>query len=283
MDMVLLPAGLRTLASASAAAAVVVIAACGRTDTGDSAIRLKPDPTAAARRVRIAAASDIRYALDDMAGRLRQAVPGLEVEVVYGSSGTLFAQLTNGAPFDLFLSADVEYPTQLSARGLTLAGTEFRYADGRLAVWAPASSPIDVENRGMDALVDPAVAHVAIANPAHAPYGRAAEAAMRQARVYDRVKSKIVFGENVSQALQFVQSGAAEIGVVALSLALAPALRTSGKYWTVPPELHPPLEQGGVIMKAAADPEAARAVRTFMLGAEGRTILGAYGFSVPGN
>jgi molybdate transport system substrate-binding protein len=279
--MVLLPARLRTLGSASAAVALVVMAACGRTDTGDGSARLKRDPAAGAGRVRIAAASDIRYALDDMAVRLGQAVPGLEV--VYGSSGTLFAQLTNGAPFDLFLSADVEYPRQLTARGLTLAGTEFRYADGRLALWAPASSAIDVENKGMDALVDPGVAHVAIANPAHAPYGRAAEAAMRQAGIYDRVKSKIVLGENVSQALQFVQSGAAEVGVVALSLALAPALQTSGKYWTVPRELHPPLEQGGVIMKAAEDPEAARAVRTFMLGAEGRKILGAYGFSVPGN
>ena len=281
--MVILPTRLRTLAAGSAALALLVMAACGRTHTGDGSIWPKPDPAAGAGRVRIAAASDVRYALDDMTVRLRQAVPGLEVEVVYGSSGTLFAQLTNGAPFDLFLSADVDYPRQLAARGLTLAGTEFRYADGRLAVWAPASSPIDVENRGMDALLDPGVAHVAIANPAHAPYGRAAEAAMRQARVYDRVKSKVVLGENVSQALQFVQSGAAEVGVVALSLALAPALRTSGKYWTVPPELHLPLEQGGVIIKAAADPEAARAVRTFMLSAEGRTILGAYGFSVPGH
>jgi molybdate transport system substrate-binding protein len=135
----------------------------------------------------------------------------------------------------------------------------------------------------MEALADPRVAYISIANPEHAPYGRAAEAAMRQANVYDRVKSKIVLGENVSQALQFVQSGAAQAGLVALSLAVAPAVKSSGRFWEVPSTLHPQLDQGGVVLRAAADVETARAVRSFLLGERGRAILKEYGFFLPGN
>ena len=235
-----------------------------------------------ARAVRIAAAADLRYALEEITVQLKQIQPNLDLQVAYGSSGTFFAQLVNGAPFDLFMSADIEYPRQLAARGLTMPGSEFTYAIGRLVLWVPASSPLDVERAGMEALADPRVSYVSIANPEHAPYGRAAEAAMRQARVYDRVKAKIVFGENVSQALQFVQSGAAQAGLVALSLAIAPAVRASGKFWEVPSTLHPQMDQGGVILRAAADAEAARAVRAFLLGERGRAILKQYGFFLPG-
>jgi molybdate transport system substrate-binding protein len=233
--------------------------------------------------VRIAAAADLRYALPEIAAQLEQVQPDLDLQVAYGSSGTFFAQIVNGAPFDLFMSADIEYPRQLAARGLTLPESEFTYAIGRLVLWVPASSPLDVEKAGMEALADPSVAYVSIANPEHAPYGRAAEAAMRQARVYDRVKSRIVLGENVSQALQFVESGAAQAGLVALSLAIAPAVEPSGKYWAVPEGLHPRIDQGGVILRAAADIEAARAVREFLAGEHGRAILKQYGFFLPGN
>lgn len=236
-----------------------------------------------ARAVRIAGAADLRYAFEEITAELGRAEPDLDLQVTYGSSGTFFAQLTSGAPFDLFMSADIEYPRQLAARGLTMRDSEFTYGTGRLVLWVPANSPLDVEKVGMEALADSRVAHIAIANPEHAPYGRSAEAAMRQANVYDRVKSKIVFGENVSQALQFVQSGAAQASLVALSLAIAPAVRPAGKFWAVPEGLHPQIEQGGVILRAATDAEAAWTVRAFLLGERGRAILKQYGFSLPGN
>lgn len=254
--------------AAMAVAAAVAVAGHG--------VGAEPHP------VRIAAASDLRFALGEIVARLRQVQPALDVQVTYGSSGTFFAQLVNGAPFDLFMSADTDYPKQLAARGLTLAGSEFTYAIGRLAVWVPAASPLDVEKNGLQVLVDPRVRHVSIANPATAPYGRAAEAAMRQAAVYDRVKPKLVLGENVAQALQFVQSGSADVGVVALSLTVAPAVNNSGRFWTVPVEMYPRVEQGGVILRAATDRGAASAVRAFLTGDEGRSILKRCGFFLPG-
>jgi molybdate transport system substrate-binding protein len=248
--------------------AAIVVAGAG--------VHAQPHP------VRIAAASDLRFALGEVVARLRQRQPAFDVQVTYGSSGTFFAQLVNGAPFDLFMSADTEYPKQLAARGLTLAGSEFAYAIGRLAVWVPAASLLDVEKNGLQVLLDPRIRHVSIANPATAPYGRAAEAAMRQAGVYDRVKAKLVLGENVAQALQFVQSGSAEVGVVALSLAIAPPVKDKGRFWPVPLDMHPRLEQGGVILRSTARADDARAVRAFLIGAEGRAILERYGFFLPG-
>ena len=229
----------------------------------------------------MAAASDLRFALPDLLARLHEAQPDLDVRVTYGSSGTFVGQLVNGAPFDLFLSADVEYPKALAARGLTVPGSEFTYAVGRLVLWVRASSSLDVEQRGMESLADPAVAHVAIANPAHTPYGRAAEAAMRQAGVYEQVAPKLVLGENVSQTMQFVQAGSADAGLVALSLALAPAARPGGRFWTVPAAMHPRIDQGGVILEKAVDLAAARRVRSFLMSEGARSILRDYGFVLP--
>ena len=232
--------------------------------------------------VRIAAAADLRFALDELTALFRKEHLDVAVSVSYGSSGTEYAQLLNRAPFDLFLSADVTYPRQLAERGLTLPDAEFTYAVGRIVLWVPASSVIDVARLGMRALEEPRIAHIAIANPEHAPYGRAAEAAMRSAGVYDLVKSKLVFGENVSQALQFVQSGAADIGIVALSLALSPTIANAGRVWEIPLDTYPRIEQGGTILQWASNPDAARRFRSFMLGEEGRTVLKRYGFFLPG-
>jgi molybdate transport system substrate-binding protein len=230
--------------------------------------------------VRVAAASDLNAALSDVIARFGGA-HDVDVSVSYGSSGTFYAQLLNQAPFDLFLSADVTYPNQLAARGLTLPQSEFTYAIGRLAVWAPASSPLDLEHDGLQALTQESVAHVAIANPEHAPYGRAAVAAMQAAGVYDRVRPKLVVGENVAQAMQFVQSGAADVGIVALSLARAPSVKGKGRLFEIPVSTYPRLEQGGTILKGAADVDAARALRGFLLSADGQAILKQYGFSMP--
>ncbi len=239
-----------------------------------------PGPAGPRGRVRVAAAADLNAALGDVITKF-SAAHDVDVNVSYGSSGTFYAQLLNQAPFDLFLSADVAYPNQLAARGLTLPQSEFTYAIGRLALWAPSSSTLDVEREGLQALTNASIAHVAIANPEHAPYGRAAVAAMQAAGVYDRVKPKLVLGENVAQAMQFVQSGAAEAGIVAMSLALAPNVAGKGRRFEIPVSTYPRLEQGGVILKWAVDVDAARALRGFLLSADGQAILKRYGFSLP--
>ena len=167
--------------------------------------------------LRIAAAADLRFALDDLVKAYAQQHPQVHIERSYGSSGLFYAELLNHAPFDLFLSADVQYPRQLAQRELTLAGSQFTYATGRIVLWTANASGIPVERLGIEAVRQPAVRHLAIANPAHAPYGRAAEAALSSLGVYDQVKSKLVMGENISQTFQLAQSGAAEVGIVAIT------------------------------------------------------------------
>ena len=237
--------------------------------------------SAAPQAISIAAAADLRYALEELVRAFNVEHPEAAVSISYGSSGSYYAQLLNGAPFDLFLSADVAYPRELARRGLTAADGEFTYAEGRIVVWAATSLPLDVESLGLEVLADRAIRRVAIANPEHAPYGRAAEAAMRAAGVFDAVAPKLVYGENISQTLQFVQSGAADAGIVALSLATAPAVASSGRYWVIPADLHPPIEQGGTIMRTAANPRLAYAFRRFMLSDAARALLTRYGFSLP--
>ena len=223
----------------------------------------------------IAAAADLQFALQDASGEFHKAHPGIELRIVYGSSGNFYTQIRSRAPFDVFLSADVQYPRQLVQEGLARADSLFVYAVGRLAVWVPASSRLDPAT----ALRDSSVRHLAIANPQHAPYGRAALAALRSMGAYGSVERKLVLGENISQTLQFVQSGAADAGVVALSLAVAPAVRGQGRYWEVPIETYPKMEQGGAILKESA---AARQFRDWMLAPPGRALLKQYGFYLPG-
>jgi molybdate transport system substrate-binding protein len=250
--------------------AAVALAGCGAA----------PEPPPRRGKVRVAAAADLNAAFADLIARFG-ASHDVDVSVSYGSSGNFYAQLLNDAPFDMFLSADVSYPNRLAARGLTLPQSEFTYAIGRIVVWAPASSALDVEHEGLQVLAQASIGHVAIANPEHAPYGRAAVAAMQSAGVYDRVKPKLVVGENVAQTMQFVQSGAAEVGIVALSLVLAPNVNGQGRRFDIPASTYPRLEQGGTILKAAADIDAARAFRGFLLSADGQAILKQYGFSLP--
>jgi molybdate transport system substrate-binding protein len=231
--------------------------------------------------VRVAAASDLQFALKDLAAQLQTAHPEFAVEIVFGSSGNLYAQLTNTAPFDMFLSADMSYPRRLVEANLASAESEFLYAIGQIVVWVSTSSALDLDKLGIRALADPSVKKIAIANPKHAPYGRVAEAAMQKLGVYDDVKDRLVLGENISQTAQFVESGAADIGIIALSLAMAPAMKDKGRYWPVPQDAYPRLEQGGIIMNNAQDPMAAHALRTFLTGEEGKSILRTYGFVMP--
>jgi molybdate transport system substrate-binding protein len=232
--------------------------------------------------VRVAAAADLRFALDELLAEFRRARPDINVEATYGSSGNFFAQIQNGAPFDLFLSADTDYPRQLVAKGLAPQGSEFVYAVGHIVVWVRRASALDVEKLGAKPLLDPSVRKVAIANPRYAPYGRAAEAALKSLGLYDKVKDRLVLGDNVAQTAQFVETGAADIGIIGLAQALAPALREQGRFWKVPADAYPRMDQAGVILARARDVPAAEAVREFVLSGQGKEVLKRYGFSVPG-
>jgi molybdate transport system substrate-binding protein len=232
--------------------------------------------------LRIAAAADMRFAMDEIIIAFRQEYPTVRVEVTYGSSGNFYAQLSNHAPFDIFFSADVDYPRRLIREGVALADTEFVYGIGRLVVWVLRDSSIHVEKLGMESLVDSSVKKIAIANPIHAPYGRAAMDAMKSMGDYDRVKERLVFGDSVLQAAQFVENGGADIGLISHSFALAPMFRDKGRYWEVPAAAYPRREQGGVILSWARDKSAAQAFRDFVLGERGKPILRSYGFGLPG-
>lgn len=249
--------------------AALVLGACGGAAAGD-----RGGPV-----LRIAAAADLRFALEELLEVYREAHPGVEVRASYGSSGTLFAQLENGAPFDLYLSADVSYPRRLAEEGLVAPPGVFTYAVGRIVVWVPADSPLDVERLGLRALLEPSVRAVAIANPEHAPYGRAAVAAMRWAGVDGAVAGRLVLGENAAQTAQFVQAGAADVGIIPLSLALAPG--AEGRWFVIPSHAHPPIVQGGAVLRRATDPEAVRDFVELLLGPTGRGVLDRYGFEEP--
>jgi molybdate transport system substrate-binding protein len=239
-------------------------------------------PAERGRTVRVAAAANLKFALNDLRTAFEEAHPDMTLAVTYGASGDFFAQLSHKAPFDLFLSADVRYPHKLVEQGLAEPDAEFRYAMGRLVAWVPARSALNLKRDGLRALLDPSVRKIALANPRHAPYGRAAEAALKKQGIYNDVKDRLVLGQDVEQAAQFLQTGAADVGLIPLSLAQAPALRDSGRSWRVPQEAHAPIEQNGVILSWAADPEAANSVRAFLTGPRGREILKRHGYDVPG-
>ena len=234
---------------------------------------------ARAQEVRVAAAADLKFALDELGAQCEKH-SGKKIAAIYGSSGNFFAQIQNGAPFDLFLSADIEYPRKLEAAGLAEAGTLYEYAVGRIVIWMPSDARADLAKLGWKALLEPSVERIAIANPEHAPYGRAAVAALRTAGVYEQVRSRLVYGENITQAAQFVASGSAQAGIIALSLVVSPALR-DGKRWEIPEDMHPPIEQAAVILKSAKDKDGARALLAFLKSDTGRKILKAYGFTQP--
>lgn len=231
--------------------------------------------------VRIAAASDLKFALDEIAANFEAANPGVDVQPTYGSSGVFVQQITEGAPFDLYLSADIALAEQLAAYGLAAPEDVFSYAVGRLVVWAPDDSPVD-PTAGLAALATPEATRVAIANPEHAPYGRAAVAALETAGLYSQVQDKLVLGENIAQTAEFVASGNAQVGVIALSLALAPELAGSGRYVEVPLDSFPRLDQGGVVIAESPNVDRARAVQDHMLGDAGLETLERYGFFLPG-
>ncbi|HEY6101124.1 MAG TPA: molybdate ABC transporter substrate-binding protein [Anaeromyxobacter sp.] len=235
---------------------------------------------AGARTLSVAAAANLEPVLPELKAAFEAERPAAEVRMTLGSSGNFAAQIRNGAPFDVFLSADDEYPRMLVRAGLGRSEDEAVYAFGRLVVWAPAGSRLELEARGLSALADPGLKKLAIANPALAPYGRAAEAALRAAGILEEVRGRLVLGQNAAQAAQFAQSGAADAALLPLSLTFAPALR-GGKVFPVPPGSHPPLAQAALVLAGARDPELARDFLKLLTGPGGREILARHGYALP--
>ena len=232
-----------------------------------------------AEEIFVAAASNLTFAMADIRAEF-EAATGHTLRVSFGSSGNFFSQIRNGAPFDVFLSADDEYPRQLADAGL--AEIPFVYGFGRIVVWT-SNPALALERRGMNALGE-GRGRVAIANPRHAPYGRAAAEALAYFGLADDLDNRLVFGENVSQAAQFVQSGAAETGVIALSLALSPPMRNAGTHWIVPTDAYSPIAQSGAILGRAGPSGHLPAARRFvdwLLSEPGRAILSRWGLGLP--
>lgn len=234
---------------------------------------------AQAEKITIAAAADLKFALNEIVNAFKQTRPTDEVDVVYGSSGKFHTQLQQGAPYDLFFSADIAFPRGLWNAGL--AGSPVTpYAFGRIVLWSATS---DVRTLTLKNLEDTAFRRIAIANPKHAPYGKRAEEALRAVGLWEKVEPKLVYGENVSHAAQFVQTGNAQVGIIALALALNPELGGRGSYSLIPDNLHAPIEQGFIVTRRAQANALAHAFAKYMTSPPAKAVMTRYGFTLPGD
>ena len=248
----------------------------------ENRVPMKKDPaspaTAATTEVLVAAAADLKFAMDSLVAIFSAKNPSITVKVVYGSSGSFFEQINNGAPFDLFFSADIDYPKKLKEANRTISDVKL-YGTGQLVLW---SKTLDPASQQMNTLLNSAIGKIAIANPAHAPYGKRAEESLHYYKLYDKIKDKLVIGENIAQTAQYAQSGAADIGIIALSLALSPTMRhTGGKYWLIPASSHQPLQQGYVLLQHAKDNTGAAQFAAFFSSPAAAAILNGFGFGQP--
>ncbi len=228
--------------------------------------------------LRLAVASNLRFSMDEIATAFEK-VSRIRLEISYGASGNLLAQIIGGAPFDLFFSADEAMPKRLIKEDFGKKEHYFIYGTGRIVLWLPHHSSIDLETLGMDALFHHSINQIAIANPRHAPYGLAAIASLKHLRLFERLEKKLVRGENVSHAAMFVRRGGAEIGMLSYALALAKPLQKSGRYWLIPDTYHAPLHQAGLILARSQDQNKAKALIHFIRSGPGLQILKKYGFS----
>src|SRR5579863_6113546 len=238
-----------------------------------------PAVGARAGEITVAAASDLTFAFKDVSATFRKET-GNSIKLSFGSSGNFFSQIMNGAPYDMFFSADMAYPRKLEAAGLIEPGSLYEYATGKLVIWVPSRSKLDI-NRGLQALLDPEIGKIAIADPSHAPYGAAAVAAMRHEGIYDQVKGKLVLGENISQTAQFVESGNADAGLLALSLAIAAPMKSAGRYFEIPAADYPPIVQAVVILKSARDKDTSEKFLKFLKEPSMVALMQQYGFVRP--
>jgi molybdate transport system substrate-binding protein len=232
---------------------------------------------ARAEEITVAAASDLQFALDAVIAAFRAQEAEAAVRVVYGASGNINAQISQGAPYDLYFSADISYPQALQQAGL--AASEVRpYALGHLVLWSLRE---DISQLAWQELTDPRFRRIAIANPQHAPYGRRAREVLQNTGIWQQLQERLVLGDNIAQTAQFVQSGNADAGFVALSLVMAPSLRGKGWYRAVPAELHEPLLQGYIVTRRAQDSALAWRFADFIESEAARQILRDYGFALP--
>ncbi len=232
---------------------------------------------AKAAQINIAAASDLKFAMDDIISQFNQANPGDKVLVSYGSSGTFNTQIQQGAPFDIFFSADISFPQALLKAGLASSDVK-PYAVGRIVLW---SATQDATKLTLASLIAPDITCIALANPKHAPYGKRAEEALRAAGLWEKLQPKFVYGENIAQTAQFVATGSCQVGIIALSLAVNPQLANKGGYWLIPNQLHSPLEQGFVITKKAAGNPLAKRFADYINSQLARGLMTQYGFVLP--
>ena len=247
-----------------ALSALILVSACNR-----------HSPVANHKELTVAAAADLAPAFEEL-GREFQATHQIKVVFSFGSTGLLAKQIENGAPMDLFAAANTDYIDQLDKQGLIVSDTKTIYARGRITLWTRKDSPQRIEK--ISDLTRPEVKRIAIANPDHAPYGTAAREALQRGGVWEDVKSKLVYGENIRQTLQYAETGNVEVAIVALSL----SLRSDGQWFLIPEELHNPLEQALAVIKETKNEREAREFARFVMGPQGREIMRKYGFTLPG-
>lgn len=248
---------------------LVSLAACGDDEPSAAA-----SSTPAVAEITVAAASDLRPAFEEL-GAAFTAEKGTKVTFTFGSSGQLREQVINGAPFDLFASANVAFVDEVIESGRGVAATKADYAFGRIVLWSPSGveRPARVED-----VTGPAFRRIAMANPEHAPYGLAAKEALEAVGVYDEIENRLVYGENISETFEIAKSGNADVGIVALSLAIA----DGSEYTLIPEELHNPLQQALVVTSTGAHGDAATAFAAFISSPAGREVMVRYGFTLPG-
>jgi molybdate transport system substrate-binding protein len=234
-----------------------------------------------AQEITVAAAADLQSVMQDITSHFQRET-GKNVKLIYGSSGNFFQQIQNGAPFDIFFSANLEFPKKLESAGLTEPETYYEYAVGKIVIWVPNSSKLDI-TPGLRSLTNPAIKKIAIANPVHAPYGQAAVAAMKSEGIYDKVADKFVLGENISQTASFVMSETADAGIIALSLALSPNMKDKGRYVEIPVSDYPAIKQACVVLKSSQQKDTAKAFLSFIKTPAVAELFRTYGFSLPGS
>lgn len=236
----------------------------------------------AGEKILIAAASDLSFAMNEICAAFERENPYVDVEVAYGSSGNFFMQIKQGAPYDLFFSADGYYPALLEKEGFAVKNSSQKYAIGMIVLWMPKKLSLD-SNRGLDIVLDSRIKKLAIANPRHAPYGCAAEESLRYYGLWDKVHGKLVFGENVSQTAQFAQAGAANAAIIALSIALSPDLKKMGNYWIIPTESYKKLDQVYTVLHRGEHKSGVKTFLRFLDGEKSKRIFSNYGFILPQN
>lgn len=225
--------------------------------------------------IRVAAAADLKFVLGDVIKEYNMEHPEQTVSAIFGSSGSFTTQIQQGAPFDLFLSADTQNPETLAKEGKA-EGAVFPYSVGHIVLWVPNESKLDL-SKGLNVLTDSSIKKIAIANSAHAPYGRAAEQALKKSGIYEKISAKIVMGENIAQTAQFIETKAADIGIIAISLAVSPTLKAEGRFVEVDANLYEKMIQSGIVVKTTKNLKQAIQFKDFVLSAKAQKILNDYG------